>query len=87
MKTKRTKAKKMRPFKIDEVMETHRSLMARITKMTEGQLHQALKAEVRKPRAERRDDVIIRLHRKFTRIRKERELREYLGERNQSHAS
>jgi hypothetical protein len=74
-KTKASRVK--RPTK--DAMETWRKLMAQITRMSEKELHEALRSEVSRPREDRRDDVIIRLHRKFTRIRKERELREYLA--------
>ena len=75
----KTKRKRNGKLKTKEAMETWRILMGQITRMSEKELQEALLSEVKKPRDERRDDVIIRLHRKFTRIRKERELREYLA--------
>jgi len=60
----------------ETVLTTHRDLMQAIVHMTEDELLAALKEEVARP--DKRKDVIERLHRKYTRIRKERELEEYL---------
>lgn len=57
------------------VLANWKTLSAALPHMEEKELEKALKQEVA---GEKRKDFIIRLHRKFTRIRKERELKEYL---------
>lgn len=49
-----------------------------IGKMSESELKRALDMEAAKPRDERREDMIHRLHRRFSKIRQERELQELL---------
>lgn len=71
-------ARKVRKqYKPEVVLSTHRDLMQAIVNMTEDELLAALKEEA--SRADKRPDMIERLHRKYSRIRKERELQEYLS--------
>lgn len=67
-----------REYRPEVVLGTHRDLMQAIVNMTEDELLAALKEEVARG-ADKRPDMIERLHRKYTRIRKERELQEYLS--------
>jgi hypothetical protein len=62
---------------IKKVMQTWESMMLELTRMSEAELEKALMYELKN---EKRRSVIIRLHRRFTRIRKERELKEYLSD-------
>lgn len=73
------KKAKVAAAKISESLETWRTMMDSITKMSEAELEAALNQEISKPKEEQRQDLIVRLHRRFTRIRKERELEEYLS--------
>ncbi len=49
-----------------------------ISEMNETELKKALDVEAAKPRKERREDIIHRLHRRFSKVRQERELQELL---------
>jgi hypothetical protein len=60
------------------VLESWRTLIASIGKMSESELKRALEVEAAKPPDERREDIIHRLHRRFTKVRQERELQELL---------
>jgi hypothetical protein len=64
-------------FAPKRVLLNWRELMEAIVLMNEEELHAALKYEVAH---ERRKDFIERLHSKFSRFRRERELKEYMGE-------
>ncbi len=64
--------------KVSASLETWGTLIEALPKMTEKELSNALEIEARRPLGERRLDIIKRLHRRVTRVRKERELQEYL---------
>lgn len=61
---------------LKRTMETWETMMLALTTMSETELEAALEYELSH---EKRRSVIMRLHRRFSRIRKERELREYLA--------
>lgn len=56
--------------------KTWQSIVDALPSMNEKQLRRALAKEVSGPK---RKDVIVRLHRRFTKIRQQRELTEYLA--------
>jgi hypothetical protein len=62
-----------------DALSTWESLVAALSGMTEAQLEDALKIETSKPRDEQRGDVIKRIHSRLTRVRSQRELKEYLS--------
>lgn len=70
-------SKVRKEYKPEKVLATWRELMQAIVHMTEAELLAALKEEA--SRQDKRPDIIERLHRKYTRIRQERELQEYLS--------
>jgi hypothetical protein len=66
-------------FDPEKVLRNWRTVSASLTKMTEEQVMQCLNREVIKAREDRRDDIVHRLHRRFTKLRQARELKEYLS--------
>lgn len=62
----------------ETVMSNWRELMEAIPNMNEDEVAAALSLEVKRPKGDRRGDFIIRLHRKLTKLRAERELAEYM---------
>lgn len=62
-------------YKPETVLANWRELMEALPHMNEDELELALKKELD---GERRADFIRRLHRKFNKLRSERELEEYL---------
>jgi hypothetical protein len=67
-----------RKYKPDRVLASWRTLAQALPKMNERELMAALNREVVRPSDEKRRDIIHRLHRRYTKIRQERELEEYL---------
>jgi len=66
-------------YRPDNVLASWRDVNEALPHMNEDELLAALKEEAGKLDAERRNDVILRLHRRYTKVRQERELREYLA--------
>lgn len=66
-------------YKPEVVLANWRAMNEALPEMHEGELLAALLEEARKPADERRNDVILRLHRRYTKVRQERELEEYLA--------
>lgn len=62
-----------------QVLASWRDVNEALPYMTEDELLAAIKAEARKPLEEKRTDVIHRLHRRYSKLRQERELGEYLS--------
>ena len=58
----------------EKVLQTWATVMQAIVYMNEDELKAALEAELE---GQRRKDIILRLHRKFNRLRGEREMKEY----------
>jgi hypothetical protein len=57
------------------VLENWKEMMEALPYMNEDELLACLKRELK---GERRKDFIVRLHRRYTKLRSERELEEYL---------
>jgi hypothetical protein len=71
---------KIRPrFAPDVVLESWRTVNEALTNMTEDELFASIAEEVSKPIAHRRADVVHRLHRRYCKLRQERELNKYLS--------
>lgn len=71
-----------------EVLGTWRELMEALPTMNETELKAALDKELSKPNEEQRADIILRLHRRYSKLRQDRELHEMLPdtkERNSEH--
>lgn len=66
-------------YKPAVVLATWRDLLQAIPNMNEAELLAALKVETERPKSERRADMIERLHRRYSRMRQDRELQEYLA--------
>lgn len=66
-------------YRPEVVLASWRDVNEALPDMNEGELLAALQKESRKPVDERRNDVILRLHRRYTKVRQERELEEYLA--------
>jgi len=66
-------------YKADVVLATWRDLLESIPYMNEAELLAALEQETSKPKAERRVDIVERIHRRYSRMRQDRELQEYLA--------
>lgn len=64
--------------KKDDHVGTWRDAVANVSKMTENEIQSAIEAEKCLP--EPRRDVLIRLHRRYSKLRQERELIELVGE-------
>jgi len=62
-------------FAPEKVLEDWREMIQAVPHMNEGELKAAIEAEVS---GARRKDFIIRLHRRYNKLRGERELEEYL---------
>jgi hypothetical protein len=65
-------------YKPAKVLATWRTLAQALPDMNEKELLASLEAEAKRPCDERRRDIIHRLHRRYTKLRQERELQEYL---------
>lgn len=61
----------------ERVLTDWRQVNQALPEMNEAELLAALREE--SSRLEKRKDVIVRLHRRFTKVRQERELQEYLS--------
>lgn len=73
------KSDNIRPeFRPRVIMVNWRALIEALPHMNEEELHESLKFEVKRPREDRRGDFIVRLYRRYTRLRAERELKEYM---------
>lgn len=59
----------------ERVLESYRSFIGKIQSMTEAELGAALAVEA--ARESPRKEIVSRLHTRFTRLRKEREQREF----------
>ena len=59
-----------------QVLGTWRGLLRAISKMNEEELKAALDEESAKPDHQRRDDIVRRLHRRYNKIKGQRELKE-----------
>lgn len=71
-------SRKKKEYPAQEVLENWRSVLQALPHMTESELLAALNDESARTREERRVDVIVRLHRKYSKLRQERELQEML---------
>jgi hypothetical protein len=60
-------------YKPDKVLETWASMMQALPYLNEAELEAAV---IQEAAGEKRSDVIVRLHRRFTRIRQRREFQE-----------
>lgn len=65
-------------YKPDIVLANWREVIDALPHMNETELKAALDKEMAKPEAERRNDVLGRLHRRYTKVRQEREKQELL---------
>ena len=80
MKNQGPKPNKIRDkYRPEVVLATWRDVNQALPHMNEGELLAALAEEVAKPLENRRADIVHRLHRRFTKVRQERELQEYLS--------
>lgn len=70
--------KKADGYEAKEVLESWRSVLQALPHMSESELLAALEVEAARSKEERRVDVIVRLHRKYGKLRQERELQEML---------
>ena len=66
-------------YRPETVLASWRDVNEALPHMNEHELLVALKTECGKDKDERRADVILRLHRRYTKVRQERELEEYLA--------
>lgn len=66
--------RKVRP--VAKRVKNWRTLLKALPKMTEEELANALKLEANKPKGKRRQDVILRLHRRYSKVRQAREFKE-----------
>lgn len=62
----------------ERVLENHRELSQALPHMNEAELEAALKVERKRKGEEKRKDFLLRLHRKYTRFRQEREFKELM---------
>lgn len=76
---KKQKEKPPEIFGTDTVLETWRTLLQAMPYMTEDECLAALKEETRRPKDERRMDIISRLHARYTKLRQKRELQELMA--------
>lgn len=76
------KAKVRGKFTPTIVLEGWREMRQALPHMNEAELKLALDEEMRRPEQERRNDIIIHLHRRFSKIRQKRELAELLAVTN-----
>ncbi len=75
-------AKKIRVrkrYKPKQVLETWRELLRSISKMNEAELKAALDDEMAKHEADRRKDVVVRLHRRYNKVKSQRERKEMIS--------
>lgn len=72
------KAKVREKFAPDVVLEGWREMRQALPYMNEAELKKALDEELKRPDEDRRNDIIIHLHRRFTKVRQKREIREYI---------
>lgn len=73
---KKTEGKPRERYSPARVLSNWRELVEAIPHMNEDELRVALDHEVH---GEKRQDFIVRLHRRYTKVRQERELEEYLS--------
>ena len=66
-------------YKPERVLSSWRDVNEALPWMNEEELLAALKEEAGRATADKRADVIHRLHRRYTKLRQERELGEYLS--------
>lgn len=65
-------------YKPDEVLAGWREMRQALPYMNEAELKKALDEELKRPENERRSDIILHLHRRFSKVRQKRELSELL---------
>jgi hypothetical protein len=63
-------------YKPNKVLQNWRSAMQALTQMNEKELQAAIKVESLKDEAERRKDILWRLHRRYCVVRQDREMEE-----------
>ena len=66
--------RKARP--VAKRVKNWRTMLKSLPNMTEEELAKALRLEADKPKEERRQDVILRLHRRYCKVRQTREFKE-----------
>ena len=65
-------------YKPAKVLATWRTQAEALPEMNEKELLASLREESSRPSDHKRRDIIFRLHRKYNKLRQERELQEYL---------
>lgn len=75
-KPKLPKARKA--YSPDEVLAGWREMRQAIPYMNETELKKALDEEMAKPDEDRRGDIVLHLHRRYSKLRQKRELAELL---------